>query len=112
MYEGERISEIGHLYPGAKVEKAGRTTGATRGEVNSVMLQHWDNGVATHEIAIIGPPGETFGNSGDSGGCVLTNQGGKNKASGLLIGKVLQDNIAFATPLHLILQMAGDYEWA
>ena len=102
------------------MEKIGRTTAATRGEVNCVMLQHWDKGAATHEIAIIGPPGETFASRGDSGGCVFTTEEwqeeGKKKrekkASGLLIGKILMDNIAFATPFHLILQMAEDYEWA
>ncbi|RPA96920.1 hypothetical protein L873DRAFT_1791356 [Choiromyces venosus 120613-1] len=112
LYEGEHISEIGDLYPGAKVEKIGRSTGITCGEVNRAMLQHWDNGAATYEIAIIGPAGENFADRGDSGGCVLVDQDGTYKAAGLLIGKCQQSNIAFATPLRLILQMAGDYEWA
>ncbi|RPA94864.1 hypothetical protein L873DRAFT_1934942 [Choiromyces venosus 120613-1] len=112
IYQGDRISEIGDLYPGAKVEKIGRSTGRTRGEVNRTMLQHWDNGAATYEIAIIGPAGETFADKGDSGGCVFVNQDGTYKAAGLLIGKTQESNITFATPLRLILQTAGDYEWA
>jgi len=100
------------LYPGANIEKIGRSTGATSGVVNSIMLQYWQNGAPTFEIAIIGGIGEGFANRGDSGGCVLTQENGEYKASGLMIGKVLQSNIGFATPLRSILQTAGDYEWA
>ena len=78
------------------------------------MLQHWDQGAVTFEIAIIGHPGVTFANRGDSGGCVLVHEeDGTYKAAGLLIGKVQESNIAFATPLRLILQTAGGkYQWA
>jgi len=89
----------------------GRTTGATEGDVNDIMLQHWDNGAATYEIAIVGKVGLTFANRGDSGGCVFVVEGETYKAAGLLIGKVEQANIAFATPLRMILKTAGDYEW-
>ncbi|RPA96907.1 hypothetical protein L873DRAFT_1791348 [Choiromyces venosus 120613-1] len=112
FYEGECISEIGDLYPGAKVEKIGRSTRRTHGEVNCTMLQHWDNGAATYEITIIGPKDATFAHKGDSGGCVFVNQDGTYKAAGLVIGKTQESNITFATPLRLILQTAGDYEWA
>ncbi|PUU73730.1 hypothetical protein B9Z19DRAFT_1068742 [Tuber borchii] len=106
------LLDIGDLYPGAIVAKMGRSTGATCGVVNGAMLQHWENGASTHEIAIIGHSGETFANRGDSGGCVFTLEGEEYKASGMLIGKVRDANISFATPLRLILQSAGDYEWA
>jgi len=78
------------------------------------MLQHWDEGATTFEIAIIGHSGVTFANKGDSGGCVLVlEEDGTYKAAGLLIGKVQEANIAFATPLRLILQTAGgNYQWA
>lgn len=100
------------MYPRAIVAKIGRSTLAKRGVVNGVMLQHWENGASIHEIAIIGHPGETFADRGDSGGCVFTLEGEEYKASGLLIGKVKEANIAFATPMRLILQTAGDYQWA
>jgi len=106
------VAEIGDLYPGASVEKVGRSTGSTQGVVNRVMLQHWENGASTHEVAIIGRGDEVFANRGDSGGCVLTQEGGKYKASGMMIGKVKQSNICFATPLRLILKMSGEYQWA
>jgi len=90
----------------------GRSTQATRGVVNAVMLQHWERGASTHEIAIIGHTGENFADRGDSGGCVFTLEAEEYKASGLMIGKVKEGNMAFATPLRLILQSAGDYQWA
>jgi len=112
FYQNVRIEEIGDLYPGAKVEKIGRSTGRTRGVVSTIMLQRWDNGTATHEIAIIGPGDENFANKGDSGGCVFVDHNGRDKAAGLLIGKIQGSNITFATPLRLILHKAGDYVWA
>jgi len=89
----------------------GRTTGSTVGDVNRIMLQHWDNGAATHEIALVGRAGITFANRGDSGGCVFVVEGGTYKAAGLLIGMVQEANIAFATPFRIILKTAGDFEW-
>jgi len=76
------------------------------------MLQHWDLGAATYEIAIIGHAGTTFANRGDSGACVFVHEDGKYKAAGLLIGKVQESNITFATPLRLVLETSGGYEWA
>jgi hypothetical protein len=112
IYQGDRISDVGDLYPGLSVQKIGRSTGVTCGKVNRATLIHWDNGAPTHEIAIIAPRGKPFASSGDPGGCVFGVEDGQYKAAGLLIGKAVEANIAFATPLYLILQMAGDYHWA
>jgi len=80
--------------------------------VNSAQLVVWDRGSATFEIAIISINGDTFAGVGDSGGCVFENHGGTYKAAGLLIGKNLGGFITYATPFRLLLQTAGDYEWA
>ena len=112
VYQGDVVSEIGDLYPGAEVEKVGRTTGATSGTVSGAMLQYWDNGAPTYEIAIIVPEDVVFADTGDSGACVVVQENGIYKAAGLLIGKTRQQGITLATPLRLILQTAEDYEWA
>ena len=72
IYQGERIEEVGDLFPGAIVEKIGRSTGPKSGQVNEVLLQHWTDGGSSDEIAIIGDVGP-FANVGDSGGCVFVN---------------------------------------
>ena len=112
IYDGDAISDIGDLYPGAVVEKVGRTSGTTFGTVNPASLVVWDQGSPTFEIAIIGIEGDTFAQVGDSGGCVFENQDGTYKAAGLLIGKNYGGVITYATPLRLLLQTAGDYQWA
>ena len=75
------------------------------------MLQHWQGGQITFEIAIIGEYG-WFAEAGDSGGCVLVNENGWYKAAGILTGKAAHGGIAVATPLALILDFAADYVWA
>ncbi|RPB00400.1 hypothetical protein L873DRAFT_1899888 [Choiromyces venosus 120613-1] len=111
VYEGDTISETGDLYPGVEVEKIGRSTGTRCGHVNGVMLLHWDAGQIAHDIAIIGT-GRSFADMGDSGGCVFVNVNGTYKAAGILIAKNRLHNFALATPLRMILDSAGDYEWA
>ena len=110
MYAGERVTEIGDLFPGAEVEKIGRTTGEKYGKVHSVMIQEWDGDESTYEIAIMGTGGP-FAGVGDSGGCVFLNDNDTIKAAGILIGKNVLNDFALATPLRLILDMAGGYEW-
>ena len=94
------------------MEKVGRTTGITCGIVNPASLVVWGQGSPTSEIAIIGIGEQEFALAGDSGGCVFENQSGTYKAAGLLIGKNFGGVITYATPLRLVLQTAGDYEWA
>ena len=112
MYADERVTEIGDLFPGAEVEKIGRSTDATLGKVHSVMVQEWDDDDITYEIAIMGT-GRVFAEVGDSGGCVFVkdNDNDTIKAAGILIGKNILNDFALATPLRLILDMAGGYEW-
>ena len=112
MYDDYPVSDIGDLYPDAVVEKVGRTSGTTFGTVNPASLVIWDQGYPTFEIAIIGIEGDTFAQVGDSGGCVFENQDGTYKAAGLLIGKNYGGVITYATPLRLLLQTTGDFEWA
>ncbi|PWW80691.1 hypothetical protein C7212DRAFT_361236 [Tuber magnatum] len=111
IYEGETVREIGYLYPRAEVEKMGRSTGLQCGKVNPIVLQRWESGQITCEIAIIGKD-EGFAGTGDSGGCVLVNENGTYKAAGILIGKTKYTSIAVATPLAMILDSAADYWWA
>ena len=59
----------------------------------------------------MGQPGISFASRGDSGGRVFVVEGGIYKAAGLLTGQVQEANIAFATPLRIILKTAGDFEW-
>ncbi|KAG0640723.1 hypothetical protein HOY80DRAFT_1135746 [Tuber brumale] len=112
IYHDEAVSDVGDLYPGSVVEKMGRTTGTTFGTVNPAVLVTWDHGAPTFEIAIVGMKNDIFARVGDSGGCVFENQGGTYKAAGLLMGKNREGAITYATPLRLLLQTAGDYEWA
>ena len=72
------------------------------------MLQRWQGGRITFEIAIIGRD-EGFAGVGDSGGCVLVNENGWYKAAGIIIGKTALTGITVATPLTLILDFAADY---
>ena len=92
------------------MDKIGRTTDATHGKVHSVMVQEWGANDVTYEIAIMGT-GIPFAQVGDSGGCVFVNDNDTIKAAGILIGKNRLNDFALATPLRLILDMAG-YEWA
>ena len=110
MYAGERVTEIGDLFPGAEVEKIGRSTNVRYGKVHSVMIQEWGGDDSTYEVAIMGT-GRSFADVGDSGGCVFLNDNGTIKAAGILIGKNRLNDFALATPLRLILDMAGGYEW-
>ncbi|PWW72574.1 hypothetical protein C7212DRAFT_366492 [Tuber magnatum] len=112
IYDDRAVSDVGDLYPSALVEKVGRTTRRTMGTVNPAVLVIWDRGSPTFEVAIIGIDRNIFAGPGDSGGCVFENESGTYKAAGLLMGKNLEGNIAYATPLRLLLQTAGDYEWA
>ncbi|KAG0126989.1 hypothetical protein HOY82DRAFT_626418 [Tuber indicum] len=112
IYHDEAVSEVGDLYPGAIVEKVGRTTGTTFGTVNPAVLVVWDRGSPTYEIAIVGMKNDIFARVGDSGGCVFENRDETYKAAGLLIGKNREGGITYATPLRLLLQTTGDYEWA
>ncbi|KAG0134956.1 hypothetical protein HOY82DRAFT_634069 [Tuber indicum] len=111
IYEGDRIAEIGYLYPWAEVEKMGRSSGIHCGKVNPSILQRWQSEEVSYEISIIGKH-EIFAEIGDSGGCVFVNENGRYKAAAILIGKTKNTGIVVATPLAMILDQAGDYEWA
>lgn len=90
----------------------GRTTGTRTGYVNGYLLQQWSGSESTYEIAIVGD-GIGFADIGDSGGCVfVVDSGGIYKAAGMLIGKNHLNNFTFATPLSMILDAAGEFEWA
>jgi len=107
------IEKAGLLYPGAKAEKIGRSTGMRSGYVNTFFLQRWHSSVCTHEIAITGE-GMAFAHLGDSGGCVFVkvNKGCGYEAAGMLIGKNRMNDFALVTPLDLILASVPEYEWA
>jgi len=75
------------------------------------MIQEWNEHEITQEIVIIGT-GPAFADIGDSGGCVFVNDNGTLKAAGILMAKNRLNLFALATPLRLILDMAGGYEWA
>lgn len=112
VYEGDVIEQTAELYPGAIVKKIGRTTGTRKGCVNGYLLQEWSGSESTYEVAIIGDD-TAFADVGDSGGCVfVVDSGGMCKAAGMLIGKNRVNDIALATPLSMILDSAGEYEWA
>lgn len=115
IYRKCDIQETGNLYPGAQVEKIGRTTGARRGTVGQVLLQHWDSSLnnITYEIAITSRTrGEDFARRGDSGGCVFVHENGIYKAGGILIGKYILRDIVLATPLNIILGCTPNHQWA
>ena len=111
-YEGEVIEDTGLLFPGIAVEKVGRTTGIQNGHVNTYLVQKWQSSVITHEIAIIGAPGNPFAAVGDSGGCVLIKVNGQSYAAGILIGINSSNDFAMVTPLHSILSSLPGYRWA
>lgn len=113
MYDGSVVDQSGELYPGASVEKIGRTTGIQCGTVNGIMLQRWDSDAnnATYEIAIVGAQGP-FALKGDSGACVLVKENGASKAAGIVIGKSSENSFILATPLTIILKCASDFRWA
>ena len=75
------------------------------------MIQEWDENDITYEIAIMGT-GRVFAEVGDSGGCVFVNDNDTYKAAGILIGKNKLNVLVLATPLHLILDIVWEYEWA
>ncbi|CUS12949.1 unnamed protein product [Tuber aestivum] len=112
IYSEYPITETGYLYPHARVEKIGRSSGFHGGYVNRILLQHWGKGGLTHEIAILGDDDIPFGINGDSGGCVLVDMRGIFKAAGILIAKNRCNDLALATPLHLVLDSARSYQWA
>ncbi|RPB00388.1 hypothetical protein L873DRAFT_811915 [Choiromyces venosus 120613-1] len=112
VYDGEAIEQTGVLYPGAEVEKIGRTTGAQNGYVNCFFLQRWHSSVSTHEIAIIGELGRSFAEVRDSGGCVFVKVNHGYQAAGILIGINQKNDFAIVTPLDLILASVPEYEWA
>lgn len=106
------VEQTAELYPGAIVKKIGRTTGTRTGYVNGYLLQHWSGSESTYEIAIVGH-GIDFAEVGDSGGCVfVVDSDGMFKAAGMLIGKNFHNSFVFATPLSMILDAAGEFEWA
>ncbi|KAG0643234.1 hypothetical protein HOY80DRAFT_946694 [Tuber brumale] len=111
IYDGEIIEETGFLYPGAHVEKIGRSTGPQDGVVNGYFLQRWHSSQSTHEIAIVSNGG-AFAELGDAGGCVFEKSNEGNKAAGIVIGTNRRDDFTLATPLDLILTSAPQYTWA
>ncbi|KAG0643235.1 hypothetical protein HOY80DRAFT_1095829 [Tuber brumale] len=113
IYDGEIIEQRGFLYPGALVEKMGRTTEVRDRVVNGYFLQRWHSSQPTYEVAIMRKGGGGgFAEVGDSGGCLFEKTDGGNKAAGILIGKNLENNFVLATPLDLILTSAPQYTWA
>jgi len=98
--EGDPVRSGGLLYPGARVQKSGRTTLTTEGVVNAVDLIVWGCGLASHEIAIMGIGEANFALKGDSGALVMLKEEGKAlRAAGLLHGINQKGDLALATLL-------------
>jgi len=89
---------------GMMVQKSGRTTGHTRGQIlsvdyeSSVGMHEGGGAYFTHQTLISSPTG--FSAGGDSGSCILNDQ---NKAVNLLFAGSDEDNITIANNLETVM---------
>jgi hypothetical protein len=103
------------LAPGQTVEKIGRTTGYTRGEVVAQMIAPHPVGYKTPGFgdhvsffepvfAIKGFGEDLFSQGGDSGSLITINQGGQRFAVGLVFAGDTR-GLSYALPLRPILDI-------
>jgi hypothetical protein len=94
---------------GMRVMKSGRTTGFTKGRIDSINVMvnvGYDNGVARFVNQIIITPG-SFSAGGDSGSLIVSNDRGNNKRHpvGLLFAGSTQ--VTVANPIDTVLSAFG-----
>jgi hypothetical protein len=105
--QDEAVRGIGLLIPDMKVSKIGRTTGETNGIVNGCVLQRWVDNTLTTEIGVVADE-KIFGDVGDSGSLVVTENDGEPYGVGMLIGKNIRGGLGLTSPLWAILEDAEE----
>jgi len=103
---GTPSSTTASAYVGLAVQKYGRTTGLTTGEItgiNATLRVHYDSGLARFVGQIIIEPGG-FSAGGDSGSLIVTNDESCNPVGLLFAGS---STVTIANPIDLVLTRFG-----